>query len=340
MVRINIEQQELDKLVEQHWKAVVSPPYSLFEELFSFESDVATQKTDGASQHNFLRLLNIHFRNIITSSPIELQKLASILKPAYDKVLADIRASTSDKKEKDKLATNYKESILKIFNYKKFTTDSPAYRAYTLAEALNVNVCPYCNRQYTFTLNTKTGKTRPEFDHFFDKARYPFFALSFYNLIPSCHICNSNLKGTKNFQYDTHLNPYAACFDQVLKFSIDVKKADFINGVKKDYNLSLKPLDGIDPTLVKKAMENAKVFKHEHLYDRHKDLVSELIQRAYYYTDSRIKELRELSNGEGKPLFQDEEEIKRFITGVYTEAQDLGKRPMSKLIKDISEDLR
>jgi len=35
-----------------------------------------------------------------------------------------------------------------------------------LAKKLDVRTCPYCNRQYTFTVEVGTRDIRPEFDHF------------------------------------------------------------------------------------------------------------------------------------------------------------------------------
>lgn len=38
-----------------------------------------------------------------------------------------------------------------------------------------------------------------QFNHFYDKGTYPYLALSFYNLIPSCSTCNSSkVKGNAN----------------------------------------------------------------------------------------------------------------------------------------------
>lgn len=78
----------------------------------------------------------------------------------------------------------------KVFYYE----DYDRWDAYGLAKKLNVNVCPYCNQLPTYTIGTSLKKgVRPEFDHFLDKVRFPYLALSIYNLVPSCHICNSNL---------------------------------------------------------------------------------------------------------------------------------------------------
>jgi hypothetical protein len=37
-----------------------------------------------------------------------------------------------------------------------------------LSKELKVDTCPYCNRQYTFTVDS-SKKTRPQFDHFYPK---------------------------------------------------------------------------------------------------------------------------------------------------------------------------
>jgi len=69
-------------------------------------------------------------------------------------------------------------------------------------ENLNITVCPFCNREYVFKFDdTKQQKTRTlsTLDHFYDKASYPFLAVSFYNLIPTCSICNSKFKNQKDF---------------------------------------------------------------------------------------------------------------------------------------------
>jgi len=49
---------------------------------------------------------------------------------------------------------------------------------------------------------------RPPLDHFYPRSRYPFLGTSFYNLIPSCHQCNSSVKGAKNPLDENLTHPY------------------------------------------------------------------------------------------------------------------------------------
>lgn len=61
----------------------------------------------------------------------------------------------------------------------------------------NVKYCPYCNAEMVYSIerDAQAKDLKSAFDHFFPKGRYPFLAVSLYNLIPSCHRCNSDFKG-------------------------------------------------------------------------------------------------------------------------------------------------
>lgn len=88
-------------------------------------------------------------------------------------------------------------------------------------EKLKIRTCPYCNRNYTFTVKSSCSTevraftTRPEFDHFYNKSQHPLLALSFYNLVPSCSICNHG-KATENIG----INPYFEGFSLNSEFAI------------------------------------------------------------------------------------------------------------------------
>ncbi|MBE0497521.1 MAG: hypothetical protein IBX45_13980, partial [Campylobacterales bacterium] len=66
----------------------------------------------------------------------------------------------------------------------------------------------------------------------------------------------------------------------------------------------------------------------------HKDIVLELIQKSYMYNESYLDEL--MQNYEGS-LFKNREDLLRLVFGGYIADEDLGKRPLSKLTKDILE---
>lgn len=62
---------------------------------------------------------------------------------------------------------------------------------YQFIKNMNLMVCPYCGRQ-RINVASLPGKrpSKPPIDHFLPKRKYPFLAVSFYNLIPCCTNCN------------------------------------------------------------------------------------------------------------------------------------------------------
>lgn len=115
------------------------------------------------------------------------------------------------------------------FPYKNKNGEEVKWDAYELTRRLNIDVCPYCNRQYVFTI--KDGDGRPQIDHFYPQSDFPYLSCSLYNFIPSCPQCNhqkSNIlnkyasskekENHKEFKYDSEnraftLYPYEESFE-------------------------------------------------------------------------------------------------------------------------------
>lgn len=206
-----------------------------------------------------------------------------------------------------------------------------------LLNDLKITVCPYCNREYIFRyVNTKTkdAKILATLDHYYDKSTYPFLAVSFFNLIPACHNCNSKFKHTKNFFNELHIHPYEDSFNDKAIFSYSFLTVDEHNLSCSIVSINRLVLDLM--TDDKKAQKTIDTFKLEEIYNQHKDIVFELLQKREIYTDSYIDEL--LKEYEGS-LFNNKEDLLRLITCGYILDEDIGKRPLSKLIKDISKQL-
>lgn len=223
-----------------------------------------------------------------------------------------------------------KNTILKkIFNYKQFTNKEKKYGAYELAKGLDVRTCLYCNRQYTFTIikGAKDKITRPEFDHFFSQKEYPALALSFYNLIPSCKICNSTFKGDKEFTLDKYLHPYIDDFGDggIFKYLPSGENLNYTES--KDYKLFLH-ISGDKETLIK---NHDTVFKLNEIYKEHSDIVEEIIEKSRIYTKDYIETLR-------KSYSFDVADIYRVCFSNYYNDEDLTKRVLSKFTKDIVND--
>lgn len=237
----------------------------------------------------------------------------------------------------EKLSNLEMDGMKSIFNYEGFRTWQN-YNAYTLANNLGLNVCPYCNRQYTFTLNSFDGKTRPEFDHFYSQNKYPYLALSFYNLIPSCHICNSNLKGSEEFSIKENIHPYIEGYENDAKFSIKLEPEsgiDIFYGLENSFALELK-FNNLNLEKQKRIENNFKVFQLKNLYNMHKDYVKEIIQKSISYDENYLNSLFLQFEG---TLFKSIGEVQQMALSNYIQDDDFEKRVLSKLTRDISEEL-
>lgn len=197
------------------------------------------------------------------------------------------------------------------------------YGAYSFVKELDLKTCSYCNRNYTFVVDGNSGKLRPEIDHFYPKSIYPFLAMSFYNLIPSCPTCNHTKKDKDSFNQKLK-NPYDLN-SEYIKFTYIPNSVDFTNVKREKYsfdNFEIK---------FETSNKNIEVFKLEELYKQHKDIVLDLLIKKAYYPESYINELKSFG-------FSDED-VYRYLLNNYKKEEDFHKRPLSKLIKDISEEL-
>ena len=263
---------------------------------------------------DLLQLFDKDLEQIITSKSSDIRKLIKIAPDTFSKEIEQLK------------------DLYKVFRDK---------WGAELVKDLNINVCPFCNREYIFKFeDTKQKKARilASLDHFYDKDTYPFLSVSFYNLIPSCTICNSKFKHTKNFYIIQHLHPYEDDLNKKAKFTHFFNIANDENKYysifsKQRISLDLKPLDESDV----KTKNTIETFRLNELYNEHKDIVLELIQKAEIYNDSYIDELMQKYEG---TLFKNREDLLRLITCGYVNDEDLHKRPLSKLTKDIAEELK
>lgn len=152
------------------------------------------------------------------------------------------------------LEENSKNKVCKeIFRYgalkyKKSVQDKST--AYWLQEQLDVKVCPYCNRMYTTTLFGESG-IRPDFDHFYPRSKYPYLAVSLFNLIPSCSMCNrkkGNIAEILDKENESNnfsiIYPYEESFDEPqrrLSFRVISSNRKVLTGQSDEFKIELQP---------------------------------------------------------------------------------------------------
>lgn len=169
-------------------------------------------------------------------------------------------------------------------------------------------------------------KARPQFDHFYPKSKYPYLALSFYNLVPSCAVCN--LAKSDNLRICREgINPYSDGFPNDCRFTIDTIEKCVLVGNSKEWKISLPPKG--------KHQHHVDTLLLGDLYSQHKDYVEEIVFKAQAYNDDCYAGLLDSFSGLGLTP----NEMNRLIFGNYIAPAEYGKRPLSKLTADILHQL-
>jgi len=309
---IKITHPNLSKLALRHYESLEK------------KIESARSKIDRlAAQNKRIKIIfgdAYNFRRIVLANPAEIEKL--------------IEKWVDSKEYKIKERFNYyHKTLYENFSSQKevLVEDTLISRAMKLVHDLNMVVCPYCNRN--FINNTdKKGKRTCDIDHFFPKKVFPFLAISFYNLIPSCKWCNFTKKDKANTEPENYLiNPY----DTRDEFIFDAKFiVRFLNS-KFYYKADALEIE-FKEHLAPRVAKHIETFDLEDLYKKHKDYALELIQKKYAYSESYIDNLFQQYEG---TLFKNREDILRLVTSNFVEEEDLSKRPLSKLTMDIVRQL-
>lgn len=278
---------------------------------------------------------------LLTDEPIDLlnrnNRLMAALIPWYDEnELIDYQKSKRKTRKREPrdvfLVDKYSVPLQMLedaFDYEHVLSQNKE-RAYRLTEMKGSNVCTYCNRQYVFTVNRPKKKglehiVRPELDHWYNKELYPLMSLSFYNLIPSCHICNSSTKGSTVFSLGTHIHPYVQK-DANPKIEF---KPTVVSGHSSPYSVKIDRVAG------SKEDNTVKAFALDEIYAEHGRLeVEDLMRFNSAYNDGYLKVLFEELLDKFCPKMS-KAEVYRMLFGTELEPEKFGERPMSKLKYDI-----
>ena len=233
-----------------------------------------------------------------------------------------------------------------------------------LMDSLNIKNCPYCNRQYiTSYVKEKKNNTTADLDHYYQKALFPLFSMSVFNFIPSCHVCNSLMKGDK---YSETLYPYEDSAEDDIKFDIILKngseKKDIVDiwlGKGRESFPEIKKISELNVINLIKGKDNAKKtegdryreklidneieqFHLKEIYKNHLDqavnvlLIMRIYLEEYFYTrniNSICKNIGITSVKNGTSITK--EEIRSFLLGLVIDGQGEMDKPLAKMISDI-----
>lgn len=167
-------------------------------------------------------------------------------------------------------------------------------------------------------------------DHLLSQSENPLFALSLYNLVPSCSTCNSKFKHTISLVKDVNDLKFIPTYKKI-NFDKNVKFKLFFNDeCKIARNININKLKIILKSNDLRYAKFISTFKLYNRYQNHSHFVEEMIQKKKKYSETYIKNISEMLD---KPQL----EVKKDIFGKEIFEGELSKIPLTKLKRDIWE---
>lgn len=248
-------------------------------------------------------------------SDILIAKIESLVNWYYQYVRMNINEATIDK-------------IKAIFKFKGQNQSQISGFFMDHAEELEIGTCHYCETAYINSYQSgKRKKNHFDMDHFLPKSVCPITALSLFNLVPSCPICNERLK-RNNILGNTAVETIKLCptsgnynFDN--QVSICLIPTETYHSIHYVDNPDKYKIQFV--TTSKEFNQEIELFKLNERYDFHKCEALRLMDLKQDYPDSNIEMIAGL-------LCQEEEYIKESIFGEHF--VDKNRRVFAKLKRD------
>lgn len=249
-------------------------------------------------------------------------------------------------KYKKQLVYDTQDFLLRNYeNYRKSSTLSK------IVNIMKVEVCPYCNRNFLDSYSSENGNRRKyyfkgDLDHHYSKNEIPALALSFYNLVPCCKVCNhEKQESEKRTFYPFYDDEDEHCFlvrlydendetdityDMPIE-NVENKRFDSTvwQGISNNFKIKLA---GNNTTKMSEHMKNSnEIFRLEKKYNLSKEYVKEMIRKKYIYPKVYKDELfRNFSD-----IFGSESELLETFYGFSNKEESRHNRPLSKLTQDV-----
>ena len=340
MIKIDVDERKWEKIKEEHSEWYSDNILPNIKNAYEF---IESQKSKSYSMKKYLELLKkiidkgkdfiIQKELFLDYENKEIDKIIKIMKKKNkkSKSILEIRF------EKLNISEEYLPN--QLFCYKKLQTGNKNWNRHKLLSLIGIEICPYCQRNYISSYEENNDeKTTADLDHFYPKSLYPFLALSLYNFIPSCQICNSRFKGNKDTRDSVYL--YEEGFDElgvkfrtskeVISETLGERYSDFY--VKIDYeNLKNKE----DGEKVKNSIENLgldRVYKKSH-----NQYIQNLLYNIEKYPENYLENCVEMFESNVDKKKQLEEYFKDIVKEPYRKRIENGE-PLAKLTKDILEE--
>lgn len=188
-------------------------------------------------------------------------------------------------------------------------------------QTMGLKTCVYCNVNPTIAVE---DDVMYQMDHFMPQSKYPFLGTCFYNLQPSCGICNGH-KGKKSCDFGLYVNVEQRKELNPFRFVSKINSMAVPYPICEDIFLK-----GKGKRITKESKAHDEMFHIYNMYRDKKDKVSKLYANGYKMTDNFVEAFSQAFN-----INPTKTDVLAYMADeVSLNPNDIHQEPLTKLKQD------
>lgn len=278
---------------------------------------------DKSAITDYINLLIADYPKVLTLEPIEwkqyIDKYNEVLKREPDMLTTEVAYTKTKKKV---LKGKLYERIIICLQYAKARVILGE-----IHQQMGLKTCVYCNAIPTTSNN---GEVFYQMDHYLPQSLYPFLGTCFYNLQPSCGVCNDHKK-TQDCDFGLYVNSEQHKELSPFRF---VPKIESLDGpYPKCEEIQFR---GKGANVTKESQAHEEMFYINNLYAGYKDDVSALYADAYKMNPTIVE-----MNAACWGIPATKKDVLAYMSGhLSLEEKDVHKKSLTKLKQDTIKQLK
>lgn len=278
---------------------------------------------DKSAITDYIDLLIADYPKVLTLEPIEwkqyIDKYKEVLKREPDMLTTEVAYTKTKKKA---LKGKLYERIIECLQYAKARVILGG-----IQQQMGLKTCVYCNAIPTTSNN---GEVFYQMDHYLPQSLYPFLGTCFYNLQPSCGVCNDHKK-TQDCDFGLYVNSEQHKELSPFRF---VPKIESLDGpYPRCEEIQFR---GKEANVTKESQAHEEMFHINNLYAGYKDEVSALYADAYKMNPTMIA-----VNAECWGIPATKKDVLAYMSDhLSLEEKDVHKKTLTKLKQDTIKQLK
>lgn len=324
MVKIEIDEavRSFALVYSQRVMATCNGVEEKLAELGTFVAD-NNNWNDKSAITDYFDLLIADYPKVLTLEPIEwkqyIDKYNEVLKSEPEMLTTEVAYSKTKKKD---LKGKLYERIIDCLQYAKARVILGG-----IQQQMGLKACVYCNAIPTMSNN---GEVFYQMDHYLPQSLYPFLGTCFYNLQPSCGVCNSR-KNKQECAFGLYVNSEQHKELSPFRFVPKVKNMDGPYPECEDIQFR-----GKEANVTTESKAHEAMFHINNLYAGYKDEVSALYTDAYKMNSSMVE-----VNAACWGIPATKKDVLAYMSGhLSLDEKDVHEKSLTKLKQDTIKQLK